>query len=173
MPAALPSTQSRRVALTISMMVGTPRPASPTCQASAASNSTSAEALDRLPSLSLSRCSRTALRVPSGSTRGRRKQVSPAGAWARTRNRSLMGAEQNHLCPVSRWAPGPAAGTGSARVVFARTSEPPCFSVMAIPASRPALPSGGRSPGSYSRAVSSGPNRRARSGAWRSGGRAA
>ena len=59
-----------------------------------------------------------------------------------------MGAEQNHLCPVSRWAPGPSAGTGSARVVFARTSEPPCFSVMAMPASRPALPSGARSPGS-------------------------
>ena len=56
-----------------------------------------------------------------------------------------MGAEQNHLCPVSRYSPAPA---GTARVVFARTSEPPCFSVMAIPASRPALVAGGRRPGS-------------------------
>ena len=59
-----------------------------------------------------------------------------------------MGAEQNHLCPVSRWAPGPSPGAGSARVVFARTSEPPCFSVIAMPASSAALPSGARSPGS-------------------------
>jgi hypothetical protein len=77
MPAALPSTQSSRVALTISMIVATPRPASPTCQASAASNSISAEALDRLPSLSLSRSMRRPLRSPSGSTRGSRKQVRP------------------------------------------------------------------------------------------------
>ena len=148
MPAALPMTQSSLVALTIAMIVATPRPGSPTCQASAPSNSISAEALDLLPSLSLSRCRRIPLRVPSGSTRGSRKQVSPAGPWASVRNRSHMGAEQNHLCPVSRWAPSPAAGTGSARVVLALTSEPPCFSVMAMPDSRPRLPSGGRSPGS-------------------------
>ena len=103
-------TQSSLVALTIAMIVATPRPGSPTCQASAPSNSTSAEALDRLPSLSLSRCRRIPLRVPSGSTRGSRKQVSPAGPWASVRNRSDMGAEQNHLCPVSRCAPSPAPG---------------------------------------------------------------
>jgi hypothetical protein len=40
-----------------------------------------------------------------------------------------MGAEQNHLCPVRRHA----APSGSARVVFVRTSEPPCFSVIAMP----------------------------------------
>jgi hypothetical protein len=45
-----------------------------------------------------------------------------------------MGCEQNHLCPVSSYQPSPA---GSARVVLARTSEPPCFSVMAIPHSAP------------------------------------
>ncbi len=84
-----------------------------------------------------------------------------------------MGAEQNHLCPVSRWAPSPAPGTGSARVVFARTSEPPCFSVMAMPDSRPRLPSGGRSPGSYAQAVSSGSNLAARAGACRNAGTAA
>ena len=99
--AALPMTQSSLVALTISMIVATPRPGSPTGQANAASYSTSDEAFDLLPSLSLSRWMRMALRVPSGSTRGSRKQLSPSGAWARTRNRSHIGAEQNHLCPVS------------------------------------------------------------------------
>ncbi len=84
-----------------------------------------------------------------------------------------MGAEQNHLCPVITCAPSPWAGAGSARVVFARTSDPPCFSVMAMPASSPALPSGGRSPGSYARAASSGSNRCASRGSWRNAGTAA
>ena len=44
-----------------------------------------------------------------------------------------MGAEQNHLWPVSRKAPSPSPGAASARVVLARTSLPPCFSVMAMP----------------------------------------
>ena len=45
-----------------------------------------------------------------------------------------MGALQNHLCPVSEYsAPGPGAPRGIARVVLARTSDPPCFSVIAIP----------------------------------------
>jgi hypothetical protein len=77
------------------------------------------------------------LRVPSGRTRGTRKQLRPGGAWARTRKASLIGAEQNHLCPVSSQVPsGPA---GVAVVVLARTSLPPCFSVMAMPHSAPAL----------------------------------
>ncbi len=101
MSAAEPTAQSRRVALTISMIVGTPRPSSPTRQATVVpSNSTSAEALERLPSLSFSRWMRNALRVPSGRTRGSRKHVSPPGAWASTRNTSDIGAEQNHLWPV-------------------------------------------------------------------------
>ena len=41
------------------------------------------------------------LRVPSGSTRGRKKQLSPPGAWASTRKTSLIAAEVNHLWPVS------------------------------------------------------------------------
>ena len=102
MPVAAPMTQSSRVMLTISMIVATPRPSSPTSQATASSYSTSAEALDRLPSLSLSRCRCMPLRVPSGRTRGSRKQDSPPGACASTRNTSLIGAEVNHLCPVSR-----------------------------------------------------------------------
>ena len=99
---AEPSTQSSRVIDTISMIVATPRPSAPSRQPTALSYSISADALDRLPSLSLRRTSRMPLRVPSGSTRGRTKQVSPPGAWASVRNRSFIGAEVNHLCPVSR-----------------------------------------------------------------------
>ena len=56
--------------------------------------------------------------------------------WASTRNRSDIGAEQNHLWPISSYsAPGAAAvRAGVATVVLARTSEPPCFSVIAMPA---------------------------------------
>ena len=145
MPLALPSTQSSRVWLTISMIVGTPRPSSPNSRPQVPSNSTSLEAFDLLPSLSLRRWMRKVLRVPSSSTRGTRKQLSPPGACASTRKPSDIGAEQNHLCPVISYS---SAARGTARVVFARTSEPPCFSVMAMPDSRPRLPSGGRSPGS-------------------------
>ncbi len=83
------------------------------------------------------------MRVPSGRTRGTRKQVRPSGAWASTRNASDMGAEQNHLCPVSVYAP--ASASGRASVVFARTSLPPCFSVMAMPKSAPDFRAAGRS----------------------------
>ncbi len=143
MPEAEPMTQSSRVMLTISMMVLTPRPSSPTRWATAPSYSTSAEALDLLPSLSFSRMIRMALREPSGSTRGSRKHESPPGACASTRKTSHMGAELNHLWPVIAQVPSP---SGSALVVFARTSEPPCFSVIAIPASTPRLAEAGRRP---------------------------
>src|SRR5947199_6478 len=103
-------TQSRRVWFTISMMVGTPRPSSPTIRAQARSNSTSLEALERLPSLSFRRWMWKRFRVPSGRKRGRRKHESPCSACARTRKASHMGAEQNHLWPVSSYsAPGPRA----------------------------------------------------------------
>jgi hypothetical protein len=144
--AADPTTQSRRVWLTISRMAASPLPGSPTGQPAAPSSSTSAEALARLPSLSLSRWRWKRLRVPSGRTRGTRKQVNPAGAWARTRKASLIGAEQNHLCPVSSHIPS--APAGAAVVVLARTSLPPCFSVMAMPHSAPALAATGARPGS-------------------------
>ncbi len=147
-------TQSRRVQLTISMMVFTPCPSGPTSQATVPSNSGSEEALERLPSLSLRRWMRKVLRVPSGSTRGTRKQDSPPGAWASTRKTSHIGAEVNHLWPRRVYIPGSAVGV--AAVVFVRTSEPPCFSVIPMPASSPRFPAGTRSPGSYSRLVSSG-----------------
>ena len=79
-------------------------------RAQAPSNSISLDALERLPSLSLRRWMWKRLRVPSGSTRGSRKQDRPPSAWASTRNASHIGAEQNHLCPVSSYsAPGAAA----------------------------------------------------------------
>ena len=74
----------------------------------------------------------------------------PASVCASTRKASLIGAEQNHLCPVSRKvspSSGPPA-VGTARVVFARTSDPPCFSVIPMPTSSPALSAGGRRAGS-------------------------
>jgi hypothetical protein len=143
-PEVLPRTQSRRVWLTIPMIVATPRPSSPTSRAHAPRNSTSDEALERLPSLSLSRWRCMRLRSPSGVQRGSRKQDSPPSACARTRNTSHMGAEQNHLWPVSSYsAPGPPPSSGRATVVLARTSEPPCFSVIAIPASAPAFSGAG------------------------------
>ena len=117
-----------------------------------------------MPSLSFSRCNRNTFREPDGSTRGTRKQVSPAPAtWASTRNRSDIGAEQNHLCPVSRHVPSPAS---TATVRLARTSEPPCFSVIPIPASRPGSPSTGE----YDSDVRPGSWTAASAGSWRSAG---
>ena len=88
--------------LTISMIVRTPRPSPPTSQPTVSWYSTSADALDRLPSLSFNRCRKNVFRVPSGSTRGTRKQDNPADVCASVRNTSDIGAEVNHLWPVSR-----------------------------------------------------------------------
>ena len=51
-----------------------------------------------------------------------------------------MGAEKNHLWPVTakHW-PQASAPMGTACVVLARTSEPPCFSVMPMPMVTPGL----------------------------------
>jgi len=89
--------QSSRVKFTISRIERSPRPSSPTSHPSVPSNSTSLDALLRLPSLSLRRCKAKAFFVPSGKKRGTRKHESPAGACASTRNASDIGAEQNHL----------------------------------------------------------------------------
>ena len=157
---------------TISRIVRTPRPGSPTSHATVPSSSGSDEALLRLPSLSLRRWMRNTFREPSGRTRGTRKQDSPASpeavtACARTRKTSHIGALVNHLCPRSDQVPSP---RGVATVVPARTSDPPCFSVIPMPASRPRLDVGSRSPGSYDRLVSSGSYTAASSGACRSTG---
>ena len=87
--------QSSRVCVTISMIVATPRPSSPSSCAGSSRNSTSAEASERVPSLSFRRWS------SNPGPRSARKHDSPAGAWARMRKTSQAGWEQNHLWPVS------------------------------------------------------------------------
>ena len=116
------------------MIARTPRPSSPTSRPIAPSSTISAEAFERLPSLSLRRSIRN-----SGWPRSTRKHERPAGACASTRNASLIGAEQNHLCPSSSQT----SPSGRAVVSFARTSEPPWRSVIAIPQSASPLVSRG------------------------------
>ena len=111
---AVPRAQSRRVNAPMARICGTPLPTSPTSQAWVPSNSTSELALAWLPSLCFRRWMCSGLTVPSGRQRGRKKQLRPPAeapvpkpsvpvcAWASTRNASHMGAEKNHLCPVSR-----------------------------------------------------------------------
>ena len=127
-PAADPIRQSSRVWLTIRMIVGMPRPSSPTSWPRTAWNSTSLDGSERVPSLSFSRW----MRKP-GSRPSIRKHERPAGACASVRKRSQDGYEQNHLWPVISHA----SPFWTARVEFARTSEPPCFSVIAMPTSAP------------------------------------
>ena len=78
-----------------------PRPGSPTSRASVPSYSISLEAFERLPTLSFSRWMKKRLRVPSGSERGTKKQVSAPSSSASVRKPSDIGAEQNHLWPRS------------------------------------------------------------------------
>ena len=141
-----PTMQLKRVSATIWMIVATPRPGSPTRHANAFSNSISDDALERLPSLSFRRWMKIALRVPSGLNRGSRKHVKPPSRYASVRKPSLIGAEQNHLWPVNakHSAPPTDSLSGVARLVFARTSVPPCFSVMAMPIVRPVFSKYGR-----------------------------
>ena len=121
-----------------------PRPSSPTMLPQASRYSISAEALERLPHLSLSRWISSRLRLPSGSQPGTAKHDTPASVRASVKNRSLCGTEKNHLCPVMRYAaPGPPAPSGTAVVCVARRSEPPCFSVIAMPTVAPVLSGAG------------------------------
>ena len=59
-----------------------------------------------------------------------------------------------------------ATPAGVAALVLARTSEPPCFSVMPMPINAPRLPCTAVNRGSYSRVKIAGSQSRARSGAW-------
>src|SRR5579871_763865 len=147
------------------MMVCTPLPSSPTTWAHACSNSTSLDAFARLPILSFSRWIWKALRLPSEVQRGRRKQLRPCGACAKTRNASHIGAETNHLCPVIKYSRE--LPIRSARVVLALTSEPPCFSVIPMPSSTPDFSLGGTKRGSYVDDIMRGSHSAARSGSSR------
>jgi hypothetical protein len=93
--------QSNRVIATISMIVRTPRPSSPTLHASAPRSSVSLEAFDTLPILRFRRSTCSGFFVPSGRQRGSRKHDSPPGACARTRNTSHIGADTKYLWPTS------------------------------------------------------------------------
>src|SRR3954465_13420004 len=111
------------------------------------------------------------LRSPSGVKRGRRKHETPPSVCASTRKTSHIGAEQNHLWPVSSYsAPPPPPFSGRAIVVFERTSEPPWRSVIAMPHSAPAFCSDGIMRLSYSSDVSRGSHSSASSGCLRSAG---
>ena len=134
-------TQSRRVWTTISTIVRTPLPGRPTIRAHALSYSTSLDAFERSPIFSFSRIRRKPeFREPSGSQRGTRKQETPSAVCASVRKASLIGALVNHLWPRSVYSPpSPPSPTGVATVVLARTSEPPCFSVMLMPIVTPLL----------------------------------
>jgi hypothetical protein len=83
-------------------MVRTPCPSSPTRTAYASWYSISDEALARLPSLSFRRWISMPFGVPSGRQRGAKKQHGPSSVRATVKKPSLIGAEQNHLCPFSR-----------------------------------------------------------------------
>ena len=107
---------------------------------------------------------------PSGHEEARQ----PAGACANTRNASHIGADMNHLCPVMMYsAPGPPELAGMAVVVLARTSVPPCFSVMPMPLQTLRFALAGWKLLSYSRLKILGSHTAARSGCTNSAGTAA
>ena len=140
-----PSTQSCRVPAIIVMIARTPCPGSPTIHATEPSSSISAVGFDLFPSLLLSRSMRTPFGVPSSSRRGTSRQVMPSRVCASTNRASDCTAETNHFWPVTRHKP---SSSGSATVVPARTSEPPCFSVSAMAISAPRLSARGSGRGS-------------------------
>jgi hypothetical protein len=98
----VPRAQSSRVMVPISRICGMPRPSPPTSQAVAPLNSTSELALALLPNLCFQ-----ALDVDGveGARRARHAagtgSSGPPAVCARIRNASHMGAEKNHLCPVT------------------------------------------------------------------------
>ncbi len=97
--------------------------------------------------------------------------MSPFSACASTRNTSFIGAEVNHLCPCKVYSPSTEVGLAS--VTLARTSEPPCFSVIPIPASAPCFSATGLSPGSYDVEARAGVHSLANAASARSAGTAA
>ena len=80
---------------------------------------------------------RIGLRVPSGSQRGTRKHDSPRGL--RERQERVRHRRRAEPFVAGQRVARPSPGRRPARVVLARTSEPPCFSVIAIPMVAPAF----------------------------------
>ena len=164
-PAAEPSTQSSRVWTTISTIVRTPRPSSPTSRAHAPSSSISLDAFERSPSLSFSRWMRKPLRVPSGSTRGSEEAREARRRLGEHEERVAHRRRAEPLVPVEHvLAAGRSAGDGRVRAhVGAALALGHRHPDRARRASRP--PAGGRS---RTRATSAAaPTRRRASGAAR------
>src|SRR5258708_21989224 len=79
-----------------------------------------------------------------------------------------MGAEMNHLWPVIRYSLEDTAPILSALLVWALTSDPPCFSVIRMPSSTPDFSGAGAKRGSYWEERTLGSLSRTRSGSARS-----
>ena len=130
------------------MMVEMPRPSSPTSTPQASLNSTSLLLLERLPTLSFRRWMWTAFLPPSGRQRGTKKQVGPrSSVLASTRWPSHIGAEKNHLWPVSQVFGAPRAharGHGARACWCAGRCRPASRSCPCRPSSSASAPAAGR-----------------------------
>ena len=110
-------------------VAGSPRRDGPIASASAPSNSISPVAIERVPSLDLSRRSANPLGAPSTS-RGTRNSPSPRvpsaapGARALTTNRPASATEQNHFSPLIRYQPGRPGSGDATQALRRRRSRP-------------------------------------------------
>ena len=136
--------QSKRVMATISMIVGTPRPSGSDHPAERAAQLRLARSVRDIAHLALEandlqRVLRS-VRSPAGHEKTRqaprRLRQHEERVAHRRRDEELVADEFVSLPP-------PSAPTGMARVVLARTSEPPCFSVIAMPIVTPCFCIGG------------------------------
>ena len=115
-------------------MVATPRPSSPMAQACAPANSTSEDAFERLPSLSFRRWK--CRRVHAAVGQEARHQETGESACGLGQHQEGVRHRRGHEPLVAGddvFGARAALPTGSAFVVVARTSVPPCFSVMPMP----------------------------------------
>ena len=128
--------QSSRVSCTISMMVRTPRPPRRRARRTRRRTRLRDEALERLPSLSLSRwkpqrvdraVGAEARHQEAGEPARRLRQHQEGVAHRRRHEPFVAGDRRSHRPPAARG------------VVLARTSVPPCFSVMPMPSVMPDL----------------------------------
>ena len=102
-------------------------------------NSTSEEALERLPSLSLRRWKRSALTLPSGQEARQQEAGEPALRLRQHQERIAHRRRHEPFVAGEGYSTRPAAAGWAAVVVLARTSVPPCFSVMPMPMVTPRL----------------------------------
>ena len=89
----------------------------------------------RCPSCASGARSASGSSLPSGRQRGRRKQVRPPGGLRQDQEgiAHRRGHEELVADELVGALPVPPPPIGKARVVLARTSDPPCFSVIAMP----------------------------------------